>query len=95
MIPTPKAEEVAEKLVSSSKWCPSGSYNYNILREMIAEALTAYAEERVKEALMYAPGREIREARAEALEEAARIAEYHSGPSILCAEKIRALKEKP
>lgn len=73
MTQTPKAEEVAEKLVSSSKWCPSGSYNYNILREMIAEALTAYADERVKEAVQLIKQDSIRErlqeARAEAIKE--------------------------
>lgn len=84
------AEEVAEHLIEYD----------NVIRELddvrldefkreIVQALTAYAEERVKEALRTS----IDEWRAEALDEAAKIAEFHSGPSEQLAAKIRALKE--
>lgn len=37
--------------------------------------------------------RHCEKARKDALEEAAKVAEFHSGPSVQCADKIRALVE--
>lgn len=82
-------------------------------RHDIAKALTAFAEERVKEAfvergslfqasLANVPN-ELAEARAESLEEAAKVVEKYGVYDLanerafetVLAERIRALKEKP
>lgn len=58
----------------------------------IAQAVAAYAEERVKIVKESRCETSWAGGRAEALEEAAKVAEFHSGPSVQLAEKIRALK---
>jgi hypothetical protein len=100
-------EEVAKEIMGIVR-NPDTINEFQI--KIAVERLTAYAEERVKEALEIAPAlsdvykQEQQRARAEALEEAAKLAEIatidrHSlttgAITKVIATAIRALKEKP
>lgn len=98
------AEEMAREVVKRFDGVGDAELSFpdhQWLTKEIAQAITAFAEECATEAVRNAGIIEgailkrIKLARAEALEETAKIAEFHSGPSIQLAEKIRALKEKP
>lgn len=124
MTPTPKAEEVADACV---RLCEAND-GTSACEKCVVQALTAYADERVKEDLEtkcfcavrrsyyslrckgchgiirtdWEPEERLREARAEALEEAAKIIEKHDdcpchGSPVRCKtwlawEEIRDLK---
>jgi hypothetical protein len=97
------ASEMAEEIIDRPYESMEG-FDYRSLRVLIAQALTAYAEERVKENhCCHCPSYE--EARAEALEEAAKIVDLEDGQCQLggmtiervrkqLAETIRALPKK-
>lgn len=99
------AEEVAEEIVRKylGGIIPDPEKGCAGLCSLIAQALTAFAEERVKETrgkcYSKAAQEDLKHARAEALEEAAKIAEYcdhaHSCEGPMIAKAIRALKGKP
>jgi len=87
------AKEIAKQVVDAFWGFPA---YYGKAEELIAKALTKFAEDHAKE--VYAPAMTVtvalvsKNARNATLEEAAKIAEFHSGPSAQLAEKIRALK---
>jgi hypothetical protein len=85
------AEDVAEELAVYSRRDNVGAV---VLKDAIAQALTAYAEERVKEALAEAQitlTKICDKARAEALEEAAKLADHmYYEPAYEIAKAIRA-----
>lgn len=98
------AEDVAEGIVHQLPTSQARRLWGPILMKLIAQALTAYAEERVKEAWDLPPPWFIRteefdKARNEALEEAAKIADECCSDAVLgnpafhIRDAIRALKQ--
>lgn len=91
------ASEMAKEVVRKHfDWLFTDQYQSD-LAKIVAEALHDFADAKVNEAIeniALCAGQDpiARKIRNEALEEAAQVAEYHSGPSINCATKIRALK---
>lgn len=85
--------------VAAQCWCDPKVSNREMdveLAKVFSIALVAFAEERVKEDRAKHNERTmnvVHDIRNAALEEAAKIAEFHSGPSIQLADKIRALKK--
>lgn len=90
-------------------WCKEQHQQCDKAEEiipLIAQALTAYADERVRNTVIESFGPEYRKIRAEALEEAAKLSESGCSPRCnsygyedLCpyvntAKEIRALKDK-
>lgn len=95
------AEEVAKQTVQDFRDGEGYRYNDEFLAGLITTALTAYADERVKEALddmrsFYVAEQEnaVDIARAEALEKAEQAINDSEGDLDLALFKIRALKDK-
>lgn len=97
-IPSAEAMEKAKEVYHS--WCEIDAEDNQLFDRLvgdIAQALEEYADTHYSDVLhkwAKANANAVTNARAEALEEAAKVAEFHSGPSIQLVEKIHALKNR-